>query len=75
LDEVVPAVAGPVAPVLPEVVVPDVGALPDCADEPEFDDVVTEPDWPPFPELPEMATGLEVALPVLVRSDGDSVGH
>ena len=46
---------------------PDVGAFPDCADEPEFDDVLTAPDWPPLPELPEMATGLEVALPVLVE--------
>jgi hypothetical protein len=67
LAEVVPALAGPVAPVLPEVVVPRVLALPDCADEPEFDDVLTAPDWPPLPESPETATGLEVALPVLVE--------
>ncbi len=51
-----PALAGPVAPVSP-----------DCADEPEFDDVLTAPDWPPLPESPETATGLEVALPVLVE--------
>jgi hypothetical protein len=67
LADVEPAFAGPVAPVLPEVVVPDVLALPDSADEPEFDDVLTAPDWPPLPESPETATGLEVALPVLVE--------
>jgi hypothetical protein len=56
-----------VDPVLPDWVLPLVLAFPDLATEPEFDVVLTAPDWPPFPELPEMASGLEVAFPVLVE--------
>ena len=41
--------------------------FPDAAREPEFDVVVTAPDRPPFPESPEAASGLEVALPVPVE--------
>ncbi len=65
--EVLPAVAGPVAPVLPDWVFPAVSALPDLAPELEFDAVLTEPDCPPLPESPETATGLEDALPVSVE--------
>ena len=61
------AVAGPVAPVLPDWVMPVVLAFPDLAPEVEFDVVFTAPDWPPLPESPEVATGLEVALPVSVE--------
>jgi hypothetical protein len=57
----------PVEPVGPEVVVPFVELLPDSAPEVEFDEVFTEPDWPPLPELPEVALGLAVALPVEVE--------
>ena len=67
LVEVLRAVAGPVAPVLPDWVIPVVLALPDLALELEFDVVLTEPDCPPFPESPETATGLEEALPVSVE--------
>ncbi len=67
LVELLPAVAGPVAPVLPDWVTPVVLAFPDSAPEVEFDVVFTEPDWPPLPELPEVATGLAVALPVSVE--------
>jgi hypothetical protein len=67
LVEVFPAVAGPVAPVLPDWVIPVVLASPDLAPEVEFDVVLTGPDWPPLPESPETATGLEVALPVSVE--------
>jgi hypothetical protein len=42
-------------------------AFPDLAAELEFDVVLTEPDCPPLPESPEVATGLEVALPVSVE--------
>jgi hypothetical protein len=66
-DEALPAPAGPVAPVLPDWVLPLVLASPDSAAEPEFDVVFTEPDLPPLPESPEVATGLEVALPVSVE--------
>jgi hypothetical protein len=44
LVELLEAVAGPVAPVLPEVVLPSVLALPDLASEPEFEVVFTAPD-------------------------------
>lgn len=67
LVELLPAVAGPVAPVLPDLVTPVVLAFPDSAPEVEFDEVLTEPDWPPLPELPEVATGLAVALRVSVE--------
>jgi hypothetical protein len=66
-DELLPADAGPVAPVLPDWVFPVVSALPDLAADPEFDVVFTAPDCPPLPESPETATGLEVALPVSVE--------
>ena len=66
LVELFPAVAGPAAPVLPDWVSPVVLAFPDFAPEVEFDVVFTEPDLPPLPESPEVATGLEVALPVSV---------
>jgi hypothetical protein len=66
LLELLEAVAGPVEPVLPDWVFPEVSALPDLALELEFELVSTEPDCPPFPELPEVATGLEEALPVSV---------
>jgi hypothetical protein len=65
--EALPAPAGPVAPVLPDSVLPVVSALPDWAADPEFDVVFTEPDLPPLPESPEVATGLDVALPVSVE--------
>lgn len=67
LVELFPAVAGPVAPVLPDWVMPVVLASPDLALEVEFDVVSTAPDWPPLPESPETATGLEVAFPVSVE--------
>ena len=67
LVELFPAVAGPVAPVLPDWVMPVVLASPDLALEDEFDVVFTAPDWPPLPESPEVATGLEVAFPVSVE--------
>jgi hypothetical protein len=67
LVEVLSAVAGPVAPVLPDWVTPVVLALPDLAPELEFEVVLTEPDCPPLPESPETATGLEEALPVSVE--------
>ncbi len=66
-DEVFPAVAGPVLPVLPDSVLPEVLLFPDLATELEFELVVTEPDCPPFPELPDLATGFEVAFPVSVE--------
>jgi hypothetical protein len=66
-QEAFSAPAGPVAPVLPDSVLPLVLASPDSAADPEFDVVFTEPDLPPLPELPEVATGLEVALPVSVE--------
>jgi hypothetical protein len=47
--------------------VPVVLALPEVAVDPEFEVVVTAPDWPPLPELPDVATGLDVALPVSVE--------
>lgn len=62
-----PAWADPVDPVPPDEVVPDVLAEPERAVEPEFDVVLTAPDWPPLPELPDVATGSEVALPVSVE--------
>jgi hypothetical protein len=65
--EALPAPAGPVFPVLPELVLPVVLASPDSAADPEFDVVFTEPDLPPLPEWPEVATGLDVALPVSVE--------
>lgn len=65
-SEVLPALADPVDPVGPDCVLPFASALPDEALEPEFDIVPTGPDEPPFPESPETATGLEVALPVRV---------
>jgi hypothetical protein len=65
-SESLPAVAGPVEPVSPDWVLPLVLASPDLATDPELDVVFTGPDHPPFPELPEMAMGLEVALPVSV---------
>jgi hypothetical protein len=65
--EAFPAWAAPVDPVFPDWVVPDVLAFPDLAADPELEVVVTAPDWPPLPELPEVATGLEVALPVSVE--------
>ena len=67
LVELFPASAGPVAPVLPDWVMPVVLASPDLALEVEFDVVFTAPDWPPLPESPETATGLEVAFPVSVE--------
>lgn len=67
LVELFPAVVGPVAPVSPDWVLPMVLAFPDSATEPEFDVVFTEPERPPLPESPDVATGLEVALPVLVE--------
>jgi hypothetical protein len=67
LVEQLPAVADPVFPVLPDWVMPVVLAFPDSAPEVEFDVVLTEPDRPPLPESPEVATGLEVALPVSVE--------
>jgi hypothetical protein len=65
--EVLPALAGPVDPVSPDWVLPMVSASPDWATEPEFDVVLTAPDWPPLPELPETAIGPEAALPVSVE--------
>jgi hypothetical protein len=68
--EVLPALAGPVDPVSPDWVLPMVLVSPDWATEPEFDVVSTAPDWPPLPELPETAMGLEVVLPVSVEPVG-----
>lgn len=65
--ELFPDWAEPVDPVLPDWVEPLVLALPDLVAEPEFDVVLTAPDCPPLPELPEMASGLEVALPISVE--------
>jgi hypothetical protein len=65
--ELFPDWAEPVDPVSPDWVFPLVLALPDLAELPEFDVVLTAPDCPPLPESPETATGLEVALPVLVE--------
>jgi hypothetical protein len=65
--ELFPAVAGTVAPVLADWVSPVALAFPDSAPEVEFKVVFTEPDLPPLPQLPEVATGLEVALPVSVE--------
>jgi hypothetical protein len=48
-----PAWAVPVDPDRPEVVLPVVFELPELASELEFDEVLTAPDWPPLPELPE----------------------
>ncbi len=64
--ESLPAVAGPVDPVSPDWVLPLVLVSPDLATDPELDVVLTGPDQPPFPELPETAMGLEVASPVSV---------
>jgi hypothetical protein len=66
-SDTLPAVAGPVDPVSPERVEPVVSALPDVAFDPEFEVVVTAPDWPPLPESPDVATGFDVALPVSVE--------
>lgn len=65
LVELLPA--GPVAPVMPDRVSPMVVTLPDAAPEVQFDVVFTEPDRPPLPETPDMATGLELTLPVSVE--------
>jgi hypothetical protein len=67
LAEAFPAWAEPVEPVVPDWVVPDVLAFPDLAVDPEFEVVVTAPDWPPLPESPDVATGSDVAFPVSVE--------
>jgi len=65
VDPEVP-VAPPVVPVELEVVCPAVLALPLAALEVEVEFVLTAPEAPPAPELPEVAVGLAVAFPVLV---------
>jgi hypothetical protein len=65
--ELLPAGAGPVAPVLPDWVSPVLLAFPESAPEVEFGVVFTDPDRPSLPESPEVATGLELALPVSVE--------
>ena len=58
--------APPVPPVVPEVVLEPVLVLPLVADDDEVEVVDTPPEVPPFPELPEVVLGLEVALPLEV---------
>ena len=67
LPEELVVLAPPVSPVVPEVVADPVSVLPLDADDDELEVVDTPPVVPPFPELPEVALGSEVALPLEVE--------
>ena len=66
-DEPLVEEAPPVPPVVPEVVLDPVVVLPLEAVEDEVEEVDTGPVVPPLPELPLVADGEDVVLPLLVE--------